>query len=233
MNSFVNLRDVSHGLPPGTLREGVLLRSDAPLDDDREATGTVWPPSTVIDLRHPSEAGEVHPFDAWARVHRFSLVDPTEPPPPGPAQGDGLRAFYSALFTPAAAAGMASAIGVIAAYEGPTLVHCVAGKDRTGVTVALTLRLLGIPREAVIEEYLLTNRIAADLVHRLRHHYDRMPLRHESRPVTVDSVQAPRALLDEAMDRWDAHPHGTTGWFRDAGGETDTIARLGSRLLPE
>lgn len=230
-NVLVNLRDVSRGLPPGTLREGMLLRSDAPLDDDLEPSATVWPPTTVIDLRHPSEAGETHPFEAWARVHRISLVDPTVPPPPGPEKGDGLRAFYSALFTPAASAGMAAAIGLIAEAEGPTLVHCVAGKDRTGVTIALALRLVGVPREAVVEEYLLTNRIAPDLVLRLSRHYERMPLRRETRPVTVSSVHAPRTLIEEAMQRWDTHPHGTEGWFRDAGGEPNAIRRLAERLV--
>jgi hypothetical protein len=163
-------------------------------------------------------------------VHRISLVDASVPPPPGPAKGDGLRAFYSALFTPAASAGMAAAIGIIAAADGPTLVHCVAGKDRTGVTIALALRLSGVNREHVVEEYLLTNRIAPALVLRLGRHYERMPLRHETRPVTVASVQAPRGLIEEALDRWDRHPHGTEGWFRDAGGDPDAVAALAERL---
>jgi protein-tyrosine phosphatase len=40
---------------------------------------------------------------------------------------------------------------------GPTLLHCTAGKDRTGVLSALLLLLLGVPRETVFEDYLLTN----------------------------------------------------------------------------
>ncbi|KAJ2994395.1 hypothetical protein NUW58_g1569 [Xylaria curta] len=38
----------------------------------------------------------------------------------------------------------------------PCLVHCTAGKDRTGVVVALALSLCGVPDEAVIHEYNLT-----------------------------------------------------------------------------
>ena len=41
--------------------------------------------------------------------------------------------------------------------SGPTLFHCTAGKDRTGVFSALLLLLLGVPRETVFEDYLLTN----------------------------------------------------------------------------
>ena len=39
----------------------------------------------------------------------------------------------------------------------PTLVHCVAGKDRTGVTTALILYILGVDRDTVEADYLLTN----------------------------------------------------------------------------
>lgn len=39
----------------------------------------------------------------------------------------------------------------------PTLVHCTAGKDRTGVTTALLLLLLGVPDEVVIADYTLSN----------------------------------------------------------------------------
>lgn len=39
----------------------------------------------------------------------------------------------------------------------PLLVNCSAGKDRTGVAVALILSSLGVPRETVVRDYLLTN----------------------------------------------------------------------------
>jgi protein-tyrosine phosphatase len=39
----------------------------------------------------------------------------------------------------------------------PALVHCTAGKDRAGFASALILSLLGVPRETVMEDFLLTN----------------------------------------------------------------------------
>ena len=42
---------------------------------------------------------------------------------------------------------------------GGFLVHCTAGKDRTGVAAALVLLALGVPREAVVADYLLTNQV--------------------------------------------------------------------------
>ncbi len=47
--------------------------------------------------------------------------------------------------------------GAAAHGEGAVLAHCAAGKDRTGILCALTLAVLDTPREAIIEDYLMTN----------------------------------------------------------------------------
>jgi protein-tyrosine phosphatase len=39
----------------------------------------------------------------------------------------------------------------------PVLFHCTAGKDRTGFAAALVLRILGIPQNIVLDDYLLSN----------------------------------------------------------------------------
>ncbi len=43
----------------------------------------------------------------------------------------------------------------------PALVHCTAGKDRAGFASAMILSVLGVPRETVMEDYLLTNHYTA------------------------------------------------------------------------
>ncbi|MFZ2999700.1 MAG: tyrosine-protein phosphatase [Undibacterium umbellatum] len=43
------------------------------------------------------------------------------------------------------------------ATQWPIYIHCTSGRDRTGVVVAATLLLIGIPREIVIEEFLLSS----------------------------------------------------------------------------
>lgn len=45
----------------------------------------------------------------------------------------------------------------LADREGANLVHCFAGKDRTGLAVALLHRLLGVHDDDVMDDYLLTN----------------------------------------------------------------------------
>lgn len=47
--------------------------------------------------------------------------------------------------------------GAIRAGQTPILFHCTAGKDRTGVAAALILKALGVSREDIVEDYLLTN----------------------------------------------------------------------------
>lgn len=69
---------------------------------------------------------------------------------------DAMVALYRAL--PAWMAGRIA--GMFQAIEQgniPMVVHCAAGKDRTGIAVAVLLRALDVPEETVIDDYLLTN----------------------------------------------------------------------------
>jgi protein tyrosine/serine phosphatase len=45
----------------------------------------------------------------------------------------------------------------LAEGKGPALIHCAAGKDRTGVLAALTHHIAGVSDDDVIDDYLLTN----------------------------------------------------------------------------
>jgi protein-tyrosine phosphatase len=47
--------------------------------------------------------------------------------------------------------------------ERPALIHCTAGKDRTGVLVALILEALGVPEEIVVADYLRSDVYAQNL----------------------------------------------------------------------
>jgi protein-tyrosine phosphatase len=57
-----------------------------------------------------------------------------------------------------------TAFGVIADAERfPLLIHCTSGKDRTGFAIAVLLATLGVPRETVVRDFLLTNDYRRDL----------------------------------------------------------------------
>lgn len=47
----------------------------------------------------------------------------------------------------------------IASEDTPLVVHCAAGKDRTGVAIAVLLAALGVERHTILEDYLLTNSV--------------------------------------------------------------------------
>lgn len=51
----------------------------------------------------------------------------------------------------------------LAAGQVPLLFNCSAGKDRTGVAAALLLTALGVPRETILADYLLSNESTAGL----------------------------------------------------------------------
>ena len=45
----------------------------------------------------------------------------------------------------------------LAEVDGPVLIHCAAGKDRTGILAALTHHLIGVHTDDILADYLLTN----------------------------------------------------------------------------
>jgi hypothetical protein len=58
-------------------------------------------------------------------------------------------------------------VGTIARADGAVLAHCAAGKDRTGVVVALALDAAGVDRETIVNDYLATGQRIDAIVARL------------------------------------------------------------------
>jgi protein-tyrosine phosphatase len=63
---------------------------------------------------------------------------------------------------------VAAALRSIASSQGAALVHCAAGKDRTGVVAALALSAVGVRPEAVVADYAATGDRIGAIVDRLR-----------------------------------------------------------------
>ncbi len=53
----------------------------------------------------------------------------------------------------------AELFGHLLESDSPLVFHCTAGKDRTGFAAALVLHALGVPRDVVVNDYLLTNEL--------------------------------------------------------------------------
>ena len=78
--------------------------------------------------------------------------------------------------------------------DGAILFHCSAGKDRTGVATAVILTALGINKDVIYKDYLLTNEKPL--------YYKKMALEMdpESREIFLDYFQAKKEYLDAAFD---------------------------------
>jgi protein-tyrosine phosphatase len=96
----------------------------------------------------------------------------------------------------------------------PLLIHCTAGKDRTGVTIALLLLLLGVPEETVIADYSLSN-----------HYY---PHFHNIMVPVVQRIAWMGVSADDLKPLLTAHPdtmRGTLAYLKSRYGSAEAYLR--------
>jgi protein tyrosine/serine phosphatase len=106
------------------------------------------------------------------------------------------------------------ALRSVAHAGGAAVVHCAAGKDRTGVVVALALTVAGVPAEAVVADYAATGERIEAIMARLRR--SRLYSRDvASKPA---DVQPPRAETMAAfLEQMDARYGGVVSWLTEHG----------------
>jgi len=112
--------------------------------------------------------------------------------------------------------------------SGPTLVHCAAGKDRTGVVVALALSLAGVTREAVVADYVRSAERADRILARLRATSTYGPSLAD---VPVADITPRAASMDGFLDHVDRAYGGPHGLAMALGVGEEAVARIGVRLL--
>jgi len=173
---WTNIRDVA-GLPTvdgRRTRPGILLRGDAPFADDGPAApgwppGLAWPPGVAVDLRSDRELDHPYPL-AGATTHwvHLPLVDGLAPDLLARGRENRLEPgeLYLGLLD-AAHAWLPTMLDAVVDGPHPVLVHCAAGKDRTGVAIAVLLRLAGVTRAAVDADFARTNARRVGLQRRL------------------------------------------------------------------
>jgi protein tyrosine/serine phosphatase len=119
------------------------------------------------------------------------------------------------------------ALRSIVAAPGAAVVHCAAGKDRTGVVIALALTIAGVEPEVIVADYVATNDRIEAIVERLRRSkmyggdVGTRPVRaHEARAETM------QAFLEQLDARYGGLPH----WLAEQGFTADEIAQLRAKL---
>jgi protein-tyrosine phosphatase len=126
-----------------------------------------------VDLRSGPEV-ERSRFDVAAHpvtFHHFPFIKAL----PDPEEFERAPGFLGTQYTEmldGAAEHIVGALEALAAPEAcPAVVHCTAGKDRTGLLSALVLSLLGVPEETVVTDYALSGAAMARLRARLSERY--------------------------------------------------------------
>ena len=175
LEGVVNFRDYGdYATAAGArIRPGRLYRSahhGEATDADLEAIGALGI-AVVVDLRRPDERlrepsrrapgftgqviatdiGPIEEDDPWWTFVRGCDLSET-------AFRDYLSRYYvTAPFDRRHIDTFSRYFAALAESERPVLIHCAAGKDRTGILAALTHHLVGVHPDDIIADYLLTN----------------------------------------------------------------------------
>ncbi|MEU6699641.1 tyrosine-protein phosphatase [Pseudonocardia sp. NPDC046786] len=234
-DGLANARDVG-GLPlagGGRVRPGVLLRTESleglsPADVAR-LTGELGVVQ-VLDLRKDEElliSGAGALAGAGITVHRLSFIpDSGRGLPELGEDADPMVGHYLAYLGDRGANVVTGVRRIAERETGATVVHCAAGKDRTGVLVALVCSAVGVPRDEVVADYALSaTRIDALFRRWTTAAGQPMPASEEidrHRP-RAEVMQTFLQLLDERYD-------GPVGWLHEHGLTEGELATLRSRL---
>ncbi len=167
LDGAYNVRDIGgYSTADGRMTQwGVFFRADGlhRLSVESQATFQGRGLKTVIDLRRSDElelAPNVFVNSSDLSYHHLSLlVDET---PQVVATPRSLINMYRTILDQR----QDQVRTVLSTFAAPTalpgVVHCTAGKDRTGVIVALILGLLGVPHETIVQDYALTSTYLGD-----------------------------------------------------------------------
>jgi protein-tyrosine phosphatase len=123
---------------------------------------------------------------------------------------------------------VSAALDIISRSEGATIVHCAAGKDRTGTVVAMALSVAGVPDEVIVEDYVLSAERINRILDRLHEH----PVYGEVLRSQPADDQRPKAssmetILGALRDRFG----GAEGWLFEQGWSRADVERLQARLM--
>ncbi|GAC66407.1 tyrosine-protein phosphatase [Gordonia soli] len=216
---LVNVRDLG-GLPTadgGRTRSRTLFRSDAPYEGDLDpADLDGWPPATVIDLRGGRESQSFpRRWSGPVQVINHQLYDRAQvgAVPVTRPLDDLYRSILREV--PERVAGALSLFDP----NGATLVHCAAGKDRTGIVIAIALTLAGVDADTVIDDYQRTGPAVEHIVARLQ----QRSLIAADLALDVPVLGTPRAAIELVLDVVTGASGGAWGWLEHHGGDVPAV----------
>ena len=201
-----------------------LFRSDSLHDltesDVQTITGTLGL-TTIVDLRSINsvlEDGRGLLALSGIAYHNYPFLERRgiEPPTSGSDPGERLTAIYQWILLNAGTL-MAQAFNALAQdVNQPALFHCNAGKDRTGVLGATLLSVLGVSREDVVADFLMTNEVIDGILARIK----KMPGFQDS---TRDGIMAPQSAIEKFLDVMQREFGGPESYLLRHGVQQETI----------
>ncbi len=231
-----NFRDVG-GLPAltGTVREGVLFRSDGlhRLGEEGRSELRRLRVGRVIDLRDENEAS-IMPDDLDGldvEVLRLPVFEGG-----GASQGArgiSLDALYHRIVTQHTSVVVGALREIAGADERSVVVHCTAGKDRTGVVVALALSAVGVHRDAVVDDYARTEaNLAGEWLEGMVELVSRYGV-PDTPELRVLMGGSPPEAIEGVLDEVERSHGSTRDYLLSAGLDLSDLAALERRLIAD
>jgi protein-tyrosine phosphatase len=227
-----NVRDVGgYATTDGrTTRWRTLLRADSlhRLAPDGQQALLDLGLRTIVDLRRPGEVARYPNTLATAPALRYLQVSLNNDAPEARAKFPTLPEVYRGILDTAAAQ-LGTIVATLAAPGAlPGLIHCQAGKDRTGIVIALLLGAVGVPHETIVADYARSaDHLAGEFTERSR------------RRAIADGVDwgqyqqlllSPAEFMIDVLASLDEAHGGVRGYLRDAGVRDEQFGALKSAL---
>jgi len=206
----------------------VVIRSDNISSLNTTGVQAMWEygVNTVIDLRSESEVAKFpSPFaapDYGPRYLNLPVIDDAFASKMGDSLGMGER--YRLMVDHRQEA-LAKIFGAIARLDGPGVVHCYAGKDRTGLVAAMLLSVAGADQNAIAADYAETD------VHLAQRYAEWLAAAPPERVESMrDELRCPPEWMLGALNHIQQRWGGVDSYLEAAGMEPAEIARLQTKL---